>query len=126
MLAAAKQCTAIGAGAVEAALTVVLRFAAAQPAVARALVREVHVAGGDALAKHEEVLERLAAAMGEECTAPDNELTVPRAPTFIVGAVEGVIAGHLERGEESDLFASAPDLMDLIATFFVGGPAPEQ
>jgi len=119
MLDAAKQAGDWRA-AIEAALTVVLRFAAARPRSARALVREVHVAGGDALAKHEEVLERLATAMGEECAAVAEELNVPRAPTFVVGAVEGVIAGHLERGEESELLASAPELMELIAAFFDG------
>jgi AcrR family transcriptional regulator len=52
---------------VEAGLAVVLRLTVARPALARALVREVHVVGGDSLAKHEEVLERLAAAMDERC-----------------------------------------------------------
>lgn len=120
MLAAAEQAgdwrAATGAG-----LNVVLRFAAEQPRVTKALVREVHVAGGPALARHEQILERLARAMGEGCKAPDAEkMTVPRAPSFIVGAVEGVIAGHLDRGEAPDLVSAAPELMDLIATFFVG------
>lgn len=106
--------------ATEAALTTVLRFATARPQIARALVREVHIAGGTALAKHEELLERLAGAMGEECKATQSDLAVPRAPSFVVGAVEGVIAGHLDRGEERQLLAAAPELMDLITTFFVG------
>jgi hypothetical protein len=106
--------------ATEAALTIVLRFAGARPQIARALVREVHIAGGPALVKHEELLERLAAAMGEECKAPVSDLDVPRAPTFVVGAVEGVIAGHLDRGEERQLLEAGPELMDLIATFFDG------
>ncbi len=120
MLAAAGEADSWRA-ATDAALTTVLRFAAARPEIARALVREVHIAGGAALAKHEELLERLAVAMGEGCKAPLGDLAVPRAPSFIVGAVEGVIAGHLDRGEEDRLLAAAPELMDLIATFFVGG-----
>ncbi|HET9198866.1 MAG TPA: hypothetical protein VFN92_11510 [Solirubrobacterales bacterium] len=104
----------------EAALAVVLRFAAARPGVAKALVREVHVVGGAALAKHEEVLERLSAAMAEECEAPADDLAVPRAPSFIVGAVEGVIAGSLDRGESQQLLAATGELMELIATFFIG------
>lgn len=117
--------TATGEGrdwraATEAALITVLRFASARPQIARALVREVHVAGGSALAKHEELLERLAAAMGEECGPPASDLAVPRAPSFVVGAVEGVISGHLDRGEERQLLEAAPELTDLIATFFSG------
>lgn len=105
----------------EAALTVLLRFTAARPDVARALVREVHVVGAAALAKHEEVLERLAAAIGEQCQPPPADVSLPWAPSFIVGAVEGVVSGHLDRGEEAELLDAAPELMDLIATFFVGG-----
>jgi AcrR family transcriptional regulator len=102
----------------EAALTVLLRFAAARPDVARALVREVHVVGGEALAKHEEVLQRLAFAITDQCDPPGSEAPLPWAPSFIVGAVEGVVSGHLDRGEEAELLAAAPELMDLIATFF--------
>jgi AcrR family transcriptional regulator len=105
---------------VEAGLTLVLGFAAERPTLARALVREVHIAGGAALAKHEEILERLARAMGEDCKNTPAGVTVPRAPSFIVGAVEGVISGHLDRGEAEQLLAAAPELMDLISTFFVG------
>jgi AcrR family transcriptional regulator len=119
MLSEAKRAGEWRAG-TEAALVVALRFAAARPAIAKALVREVHVVGGAALAKHEEVLERLAAAMGEECEAPADDLVVPRAPTFIVGAIEGVIAGSLDRGETAELLSAAPELMYLIATFFIG------
>ena len=104
----------------EAALNVALELASARPLIAKALVREVHVVGGEALRKHEEVLGRLAVAMGEECEAPADDLVVPRAPSFIVGAVEGVIAGSLDRGESAHLLSAAPELMNLIATFFIG------
>lgn len=105
----------------EAALTVLLRFTAARPDVARALVREVHVVGGEALAKHEEVLERLASALAGQCDPPPGAASLPWAPTFIVGALEGVISGHLDRREEADLLGAVPELMDLIATFFTDG-----
>ncbi len=104
----------------EAALTVLLRFTAARPEVARALVREVHVVGGEALAKHEQVLERLASAIAQRCETPPGDTPVPRAPSFIVGAVEGVVSGHLDRGETEELLEAAPELMDLVAAFFVG------
>jgi AcrR family transcriptional regulator len=106
--------------ATEAALNIVLELAAERPTIARALVREVHIAGGVVVARHEELLARLARAMGEDCRHSTSEMSVPRAPSFIVGAVEGVISGHLDRGEAEELLTAAPELMDLIAIFFVG------
>lgn len=103
----------------EAGLKTVLRFAADRPQTAKALVREVHIAGGTTVAKHEELLERLARAMGRECKDPSAEMSVPRAPNFIVGAIEGVISGHLDRGEARELLGTAPELMDLIAIFLI-------
>ena len=120
MLAAAKEAGEWRAG-VRAALLTVLRFAAKRPAVANALVREVHVVGGAALLKHEEVLERLTVAIERGCAVPADELaTVPRAPSFVVGAVEGVISGRLARGETDDLPAVASELMFLIVASFLG------
>jgi len=120
MLAAARRAGEWKAG-TQAALEVVLGFVGAQPAIGKALVREVHVAGGAALAKHEEVLERLAHAVGSGCEPPVSDLeTVPRAPSFIVGAVEGVIAGHLDRGEPQDLLKVGDELMYLIVASFLG------
>jgi AcrR family transcriptional regulator len=111
-------------GATRAALDVVLGFVAERPAIGRALVREVHVAGGAALAKHEEVLERLAAALASCGELPADDLArVSRAPGFIVGAVEGVIAGHLDRGEPEDLLRVTPELMYLIAASLLGREA---
>lgn len=120
MLAAARSAGNWRAG-TQAALDVVLEFVGAEPAIGKALVREVHVAGGPALAKHEEILERLAHAVGSGCEPPVSDLeTVPRAPSFIVGAVEGVIAGHLDRGEPQDLLKVGDELMYLIVASFLG------
>jgi AcrR family transcriptional regulator len=106
--------------ATEAALTVVLRFVVEHPQIARSLVREVHVVGGAALVKHEQFLQRLSLALGEECEALEGDLVVPRAPSFVVGAIEGVISGHLDRDEPERLLAATPELMTLISTFFLG------
>lgn len=107
----------------EAALKELLGFTAAHPAIAKSLVREVHVVGGEALAEHEQILERLATAMSEQCGEQPTDVAVPRAPSFVVGAVEGVISGHLDRGTANELVEAAPELMDLIAAFFNGGEA---
>jgi len=120
MLAAAKAAGGWREG-VRAALLTVLRFAAERPGVANALVREVHVVGGAALLKREEVLERLTVAIERGCDIPGDELAaVPRAPSFVVGAVEGVIAGRLARGETDDLPLVASELMYLIVASFLG------
>lgn len=103
---------------VRAALEVLLRFVAARPAVARALIRDVHVVGGEALAKHEEVLARLTAAIGTGRQLPEEQLAW--TSTFVVGAVEGVVTARLARGETDDLLALAPELMYLIVASFEG------
>ncbi|MGN6201887.1 MAG: TetR/AcrR family transcriptional regulator [Solirubrobacterales bacterium] len=99
-----------------AALETLLRFVAERPAVARALIRDVHVVGGGALTKHEEVLTRLTTAIGSCAQLPEEQ----RAWTssFIVGAVEGVLTSRLARGETEDLPALLPELMYLIVASF--------
>lgn len=104
-----------------AALETLMRFVAERPAVTRALVRDVHVVGGKALAKHEEVLARLTDAIDRVGGLPAG----PRAgaSTFIVGAVEGVLAARLAEGETEDLQALVPELMYLIVASFEGRDA---
>jgi hypothetical protein len=69
-------------------LTELFRFAAERLLVARALLCEVHVAGGDAFAKHDEVLERLTAAIGSRCqeAVEATIAPIPMAPAFTAGA----------------------------------------
>lgn len=120
MLKAARRADGWRAG-TRAALETLLRFTSERPAVARALIRDVHVVGGQALAKHEEVLARLTAAVGKGGELPDDQR--PWTSTFIVGAVEAVIAGRLARGESDDLQALLPELMYMIVAFFEGREA---
>jgi AcrR family transcriptional regulator len=108
-----------------AVLTGLLGFAAERPPVARALLCEVQVAGGDALVKRDEVLERLTAAIG--CPSQEAaEAGFPPTPfthAFVVGAVEGLICSRLVRGEAEELPAAAPDLMFLIVSVCLGRDA---
>jgi AcrR family transcriptional regulator len=101
-----------------AALGTLLRFVAERPAVAKALIRDVHVVGGSALAKHEEVLERLTATIGRGGELPEEQLAW--TSSFVVGAVEGVLGARLARGETDDLPALLPELMYLIVASFEG------
>jgi AcrR family transcriptional regulator len=104
-----------------AALETLLRFVSERPAVTRALIRDVHVVGGAALAKHEEVLERLTDAIGRDGGTPSEQRSW--ASSFIVGAVEGVVAARLAEGETEDLQALVPELMYLIVASFQGRDA---
>lgn len=104
-----------------AALETLLRFVAERPAVARALLRDVHVVGGEALAKYEEVLARLAAALAKGSRLPEEQLAW--TPSFIVGAVEGVVSARLAREETEDMQALVPELMYLIVASFEGRDA---
>jgi AcrR family transcriptional regulator len=117
MLEAASRAASWRAG-IRAALETLMRFVAERPAVARALVRDVHVVGGSALAKHEEVLAQMTAAIGRGLQLPEEQ----RAWTssFIVGAVEGVVVARLARDETEDLQALVPELMFLIVASFEG------
>jgi hypothetical protein len=106
---------------VHAALMILLRFAAERPAVANALFREVHVVGGPALAKREEVVERLTSALeGGYDGVEDEAIVMPRPARFVVGAVEGVVAGHLSRGQAERLPGIGPELTRFIVGAFLG------
>jgi hypothetical protein len=107
-------------GAVGAGLRTLLEFAAERPMVANALFREVYAVGGPALVKREEVVNRLTAALEGNCDEPDDEVVVPRPARFIVGAVEGVIAGHLSRGDSRRLPRIAPELTRFVVAAFRG------
>jgi len=104
-----------------AAVETLLRFIAERPAVARALIRDVHVVGGNALLKHEEVLARLSTAVGRSAQLPEEQLVW--TSSFIVGAVEGVVTARLARGETDDLLSLLPELMYLIVASFEGREA---
>lgn len=105
---------------VGAAMMILLEFAAERPTVANALFREVYVVGGPALVKREEVVSRLTAALEGNCEGPEDEVIVPRPARFIVGAVEGVIAGHLSRGQAERLPRIAPELTRFVVAAFRG------
>jgi AcrR family transcriptional regulator len=104
-----------------AALETLLSFVAERPAVARALLRDVHVVGGEALAKYEEVLARLTAALGSTGELPEEQLA--GTSSFIVGAVEGVVSARLTRGDTEDMQALVPELMYLVVASFEGREA---
>lgn len=113
--------------AVQAGLIRLFRFVTEQPRIARALFVEVEVAGGAALAKHEEALARLAAALDsvrEEIG--DGAAPPPSAGTFVVGGIEACVCEVLAEGNEKRVWDSLPELMHLAVGTYLGPEAAEQ
>lgn len=98
-----------------AALAELLEFCANQPAIAKALLVEVHAAGPRATAQRRELMERLARALdsGREERQQDGPPAI--APDFIVGAIDTLLAAKLMDGEA----ASAPDMLPGLLHFVV-------
>ena len=98
--------------AARAALTYLAIFATRHAAQARATLVEVYVAGGAALAMHNEVLERLSRAVADACreTHPSRHDPPPTAAAFIVGGIEESIRRRLSEGREELLWEDLPEL----------------
>jgi AcrR family transcriptional regulator len=92
-----------------------------RPAPMRALLVEVHVAGGPALALRAELFERLAGAL-DGARRADGALADPPALTarFMLGAVDTAAARALTLGEPADFRGQAPELARLIVAAYFG------
>jgi AcrR family transcriptional regulator len=102
--------------AARAALTYLAIFATRHPAQARAVLVEVYVAGGAALAVHQEVLERLSRAVADACreTHPSRHDPPPTAAAFIVGGIEESIRRRLAERREAELWEDLPELTSVL------------
>ncbi len=104
-------------------LAELLGFCADEPQVARALFVEVHAAGGEALVKRNEVMERFARAIdsGRE------EATTPSPPsvtgTFMVGAIETMICTRLMDGEPEKIRDLLPGILHFVVLPYFGEKA---
>jgi AcrR family transcriptional regulator len=103
-----------------AALLTLFRFAVERPLIARAIFRQAYVAGGAALVKHQEVLERLSRAFDGACreTSGSRHTPPPITATFIVGAVEEIFTFSLDEPER--LWTTLPELMHLATGPYLG------
>jgi AcrR family transcriptional regulator len=87
----------------EAALAGLLRFVAAQPQLARALLIEVKAARGEAWAKHQEVVEGLTAAIGAAREQPGaRPNSSPMTAGFVVGAIEESLCVEIAAGRAGE------------------------
>jgi AcrR family transcriptional regulator len=112
---------------VRAGMVFLFRFVGAQPEIARSLFLEVQIAGGAALAKHDEVIERLAGLLDSVRAeiAPEDE-PPPSAGVFVVGGVEACICDALAAGEPARIWDALPELMHLAVGSYLGKEAAEE
>ncbi len=102
------------------------RFATARPAIARALFIEVQIAGEPALARHEAVVERLAAAIDSARAEIEPDEAPPEATgTFVVGGVESCVCEALSAGDPGRLWETLPELMHFAVGSYFGKEAAE-
>lgn len=112
---------------VRAGMVSLFRFVVEQPRIARSLLLEVQIAGGGALAKHDEVIERLAGlfdSVRTEIAAEDEP--PPSAGVFVVGGVEACICDALAAGEPRRIWDALPELMHLAVGSYLGKEAAEE
>jgi AcrR family transcriptional regulator len=99
-----------------AALTELLEFCANQPAIAKALIVEVHAAGPRAMAQREDLMERLSRALDSaRREIPTRQAPPPIASTFIVGAIDTLVSAKLM----DDDAAHAPEMLPGLLYFVV-------
>jgi len=99
-----------------AALAELLEFCANQPAISRALFVEALAAGGDAMAQHDLLMERLSHAIdGARREITSRQAPPPVTAAFMVGAIETLVRTKLMSDEPE----TAPELLPGILHFVV-------
>lgn len=99
-----------------AALAELLEFCANQPAIARAVFVEAAAAGGDAMAQHDLLMERLSRAVdGARREISSRQAPPPITAAFMVGAIETLVRAKLMSDEPE----TAPELLPGILHFVV-------
>ncbi len=107
-----------------AALAELLEFCAARPAIARALVVEVHAAGEPSLAKRHDLMERLSHALDSaRREIPSRQAPPPIASDFIVGAIDTLLAAKLLDGDATRAPEMLPGLLHFVVMQYLGEAA---
>jgi AcrR family transcriptional regulator len=103
------------------ALRALVDFVGAEPALARGILAEVHVAGGAALEKRRELLERLSRAIDRARRETDlpRHSSPPITPVFILSGIEATVIRCL-RIEGRDLESELPGLVYMSVVFYFG------
>lgn len=113
-------------GGVRAAIVRLFELVSARPAIARALLAEVQIAGEPAIARHEAAVERLAAAIDSARADIDPAEAPPEATgVFVVGGIESCAVEALTAGDPERVWDALPELMHLAAGSYFGKQAAE-
>jgi AcrR family transcriptional regulator len=111
---------------VQAALVRLFQFVGERPPIARALFVEVQVAGGGALAEHNEALERLAGALDSVRGEIEPDQQPPQATgMFVVGGIEACVCDALTAGDPSRIWEALPELMHMAVGSYLTTEAAE-
>jgi len=107
-----------------AALAELLEFCANQPAVAKALLVEVHAAGERPQAQRRELMERLSRALDSaRREIPPRQAPPPVASDFIVGAIDTLLAAKLLDGDAESAPEMLPGLLHFVVMQYLGEAA---
>ncbi len=107
-----------------AALAELLEFCANRPALAKALLVEVHAAGERALALRRDLMERLSRALdGARREIPSRQAPPPIASDFIVGAIDTLLAAKLLDGDAEHAPEMLPGLLHFVVMQYLGESA---
>jgi AcrR family transcriptional regulator len=98
----------------EAGLAYLLRRVATQPAIARALLVEVRAARGEAWSKHQQLTERVVAALDRVREEPGARPSATATTAgFVLGAIEESLCIELAAGRGAEVERLLPDLTRL-------------
>lgn len=107
-----------------AGLAELLEFCAAKPAIAKALVVEVHAAGEPSLARRRDLMERLSRALDSaRREIPSRQAPPPVASEFIVGAIDALLAAKLLDGDAEHAPEMLPGLLHFVVMQYLGEAA---
>ncbi len=111
---------------VRAGLLRLFGFVVERPQIARSLFLEVQIAGGAALAKHDEAVDRLAGLLDSVRADIEPDQAPPDATgIFVVGGIEACLCDALAAGETNRIWDALPELMHLAVGSYLGKAAAE-
>jgi AcrR family transcriptional regulator len=107
-----------------AALAELLEFCANQPAIAKALLVEVHAAGERPLVQRRELMERFSRALDSaRGEIPSRQAPPPVTADFIVGAIDTLLAAKLLDGDAASAPEMLPGLLHFVVMQYLGESA---
>lgn len=107
-----------------AGLAELLEFCANQPAIAKALLVEVHAAGERSLAQRRDLMERLSRTLdGARREIPSRQAPPPITSDFIVGAIDTLLTAKLLDGGAERAPEMLPGLLHFVVMQYLGESA---